>query len=58
MKAPYDEVYDTCPICGGSGYVINDEGDECECSMCGGRGECERDDPTYKEWVREHYSDD
>ena len=45
MKAPYDEVYETCPICGGSGYVLDEEGNEVECEMCEGRGEVERDDP-------------
>ena len=56
-KAPYDEVYETCPICGGSGYVLTEDGDEVECSMCEGRGEVEVDDPAYREWLEDHYGD-
>jgi len=57
-KAPYDEVYDVCPICQGSGYVIDKDGNEVECEMCEGRGEVERDDPKYKEWRFDSYSYD
>ena len=58
MKAPYDEVYVTCPICGGSGYVIDKDGDEVRCDMCDGRGEVERDEPAYKAWLYDHYGPD
>lgn len=57
MKAPYDEVYETCPICGGSGYVLDEEGNEVECDMCEGYGTVEVDDPKYKEWLYDHYAE-
>ena len=57
MKAPYDEVYETCPICGGCGYVLDKDGEAVECDMCEGNGEVEVDDPKYKEWLYDHYAD-
>lgn len=56
-KAPYDEVYYVCPICGGEGTIIDEYGDEECCPMCRGRGEVEEDDPEYREWCDEHYGD-
>lgn len=56
-KAPYDETYVVCPICGGSGYVLGEDGEEMECEMCEGRGEVEVDDPAYKDWLFENYGD-
>lgn len=57
MKAPYDEVYETCPICGGSGYVLDEDGNYVECEMCEGYGTVEVDDPKYKEWLYDHYEE-
>ena len=56
-KAPYDETYVVCPICGGSGYVLGEDGEEMECEMCEGRGEVEVDDTAYKDWLFENYGD-
>lgn len=58
MKAPYDEVYEKCPICDGSGFVLDKDGDLVECEMCEGSGEVERDNPRYKEWLYDHYGPD
>ena len=44
-------------ICGGSGYVLGEDGEEMECEMCEGRGEVEVDDPAYKDWLFENYGD-
>ena len=55
MKDPTKEVYEVCPICGGVGYMFNEEGESEDCWMCDGNGEVEVDDPRYKDWLDDHY---
>lgn len=54
MKDPTFEVMFTCPICGGVGYLTDEDGEH-ECGMCSGSGEVEKDNPEYKEWLYDHY---
>lgn len=66
MKAPYDEVYHTCPLCGGTGWsdealetlTEQDRSDmnykqrlEWSCDVCEGNGKIEEE--QYKDYCIE-----
>lgn len=56
MKQDENLVYDECPYCNGSGYVMGEDGLE-ECEYCEGLGELLTDSTAYREYMEQHAPD-